>query len=190
MDISNKINNLIQIKSDLKSALLSKGVITSSTPFTDYPVAVNKLSKPVEMATLNFAFDNEYWVNLLSGDLKYASTSKWTSYFKIDGVDYWSTLLHGKWIWKDTTQTKFTVSVKVPKNKTITWELLAYVSTSTTEPFARVLYVDVDELWHTDNFYDYVTGNRPETGTVKITGESYTVNMKITFYTEGYGLYP
>lgn len=180
MDISNKINNLIQIKSDLKSILLSKGVITSTTPFMDYPAAVNNLSKPVEMATLKFAFDNNYYYNLLSGDCKYAYTTKYKSYFKINGIDRWD-LLKDRYIFKGTTQTKFTVSVEVPKNTNITWELLAYISTSKSDPYARVLY--------TDKYSNYVYNNKPETGTVKITGSSYTVTMKIKYITDLEGIY-
>ena len=180
MDISNKINNLILIKSDLKSILLSKGVITSTTPFTDYAAAVNNLSKPVEMATLNFAFDNNYYYNLTSGNFKYGYSSQWKSYFKINGVDRWD-LLKDRWIFTGTTQTKFTVSVEVPKNTNITWELLAYGSTSTSQPYCRVLY--------TDDFWDYVYNSKPETGTVKITGSSYTVTMKIKYITDVEGIY-
>lgn len=180
MSISSQLTELTQIKSDLKSALLSKGVITSTTPFTDYPAAINKLEKPVEMATLRFSFDNDYYYNLLSGDCKYASTSKYKSYFKINGVDRWD-LLKGKYIFTGKTQTKFTVSVEVPKNTNITWELLAYVSTSKSDPYARVLY--------TDDYMDYVYNSKPETGTVKITGTSKTVDMKIKYITDIEGIY-
>jgi hypothetical protein len=179
MSTSDKLNRLIQIKTDLKNVLLSKGVITSSTPFTDYPVAVNKLSKPVEMATLNFAFDNKYWVNLLSGDLKYGTSSKYKSYFIIDGVDRWD-LLDGKWIWTGTTQTSFTVSVQVPKNKSIKWELLAYGKTSKSEPISRLLY--------TDDFTNFMYNSKPETGTVTVTGTSKTVTMKIKYVSDA--IYP
>lgn len=179
MTIYTQLNELIQIKSDLKSALLSKGVITSSTPFTDYPAAVNKLSKPVEMATLRFAFDNEYWVNLLSGDLKFGTSSKYKSYFIIDGVDRWD-LLDGRWIWTGTTQTSFTVSLQVPKNKSIKWELLAYAKTSKSDPFCRLLY--------TDDFTNFMYNSKPETGTVTVTGASKTVTMKIKYVSDA--IYP
>ena len=181
MSIADQLNSLYTIKNDIKAALKEKGLVTDSTPFAQYPTAMANLTKPVEMATLRFSFDNNYYYNLTSGNFKYAYSSKWKSYFKINGVDRWD-LLKDRWIFTGTTQTKFTVSVEVPKNTSIKWELLAYASTSTSDPYARVLY--------TDDFWDYVYNSNPETGTVKITGTSYTVNMKIKYITDMEGLFP
>ena len=140
MSISEKLNSLLQIKSDLKTVLSNKGLITSSTTFEQYPDAIRQLQKPVEMVTLTIKFDNDLYASV-SGRMYYASSGSGSKkgYLLVNGVDYYDLVL-GERVIYGSTQYDVSCQVQVPKGELITVQAYMLTGDSKSNPINRRYY--------------------------------------------------
>jgi hypothetical protein len=139
MSISEKLNKLIQIKNNLQSVLIAKGLITDTTSLADYPAAISKLGVEVPTIRLKIVFDNQYYVNTTVGNRSYYASGSEThkqGILKVNGVDYYSEIL-GKNVIIDNTQYDQYIYVDVPQNSTVTIEARLLTGNSSTNPVNR-----------------------------------------------------
>lgn len=151
MSIADQLNSLYTIKNDIKNALKEKGLVTDSTPFSQYPTAMNNLTVEEPTIRLRVEFDNQYYINPTIGNrVYYASSGTGTKQgiLKVNGVDYYSEILGDKVI-IDNTQYDQYVDVQVPMNSKVKIEARLLTGSSKTNPIAR-RHLTQDTMGKTD----------------------------------------
>ena len=118
MTISSQLSELMQIKSDLKSVLLSKGVITDSTPFSEYPVACSDLQVLPESVILTITFKPKSYTTSTTNVIyvaNYRSTSNSSrqGYIKVNGVNYYN-LVYGLIYSRRGTVNDISCNIEIP----------------------------------------------------------------------------
>jgi hypothetical protein len=151
MSIADQLNSLYTIKNDIKNALKEKGLVTDSTPFSQYPTAMNNLTVEEPTIRLRIEFDNQYYIHPTIGNrVYYASSGTGTKQgiLKVNGVDYYSEILGDKVI-IDNTQYDQYVDVQVPMNSKVKIEARLLTGNSKTNPTAR-RHLTQDTMYKTD----------------------------------------
>lgn len=83
MAISDKLQQILNIKARIRQALIDRGAnVTSSTTFAQYPDLIYSLIAPNGKCTVTFRFDN----SCIAGTQWYYSTIN--SLFEVDGTSY------------------------------------------------------------------------------------------------------
>jgi hypothetical protein len=138
MAISDKLNRLMQIKSDLKNVLLSKQVITESTPFLEYPNACSKLQAAPGPVTLTIEFKPK--VTQTTSTDRYVVATHATNtvrqgYLKVNGVDYYDLVLGQIYLQKKVIYT-ISCSIEIPYGtEQVSIESVMIMGKTTTSPY-------------------------------------------------------
>ena len=178
MSIKDDLNSLYTIKNNLKAALKEKGLVTDTTPFSNYPSAMANLIAPVQTVTLTIKFSNKLYTQTTSGSRAYYATGtsgKEVAYLKVNGVDYYSELL-GQKVTYDSSQYDRSISVEVPQNTKITVEAYMLLGTSRSKPLYRRYY--------SENLYT----SKPDTQTFNIYNNK-TITFTARYDDEAYKSY-
>lgn len=142
MTVPDKLNQLIQVKSDLKAVLKAKGLITDATVFSAYPEACQRLVKPVEIATLTFRFViRKASTTTITANLKFASSSKFKACIIANDVNYFDTSeLKGKtFLSPNKSSSSYEVPIQVPVGTRVSYDIwLPFGVDSTTSPTAAI----------------------------------------------------
>lgn len=179
MGIKDQLNSLYTIKNNIKAALKEKGLVTDTTPFSQYPTAMSKLTKEQPKVTLTIKFSNKLYNQTTSGSRAYYATGtsgKEVAYLKVNGVDYYSELL-GQKVTYDTSQYDRSISVQVPQNTSITVEAYMLLGTSSSKPLYRRYY--------SDNLYT----SKPDKQTFTTTTYDKTITFTARYDDDAYKTY-
>lgn len=134
MSISDKLDRLIQIKTDLKNVLLSKNVITESTPFLEYPDACSKLQAAPGPVTLTIQFKPRNTESSNTTRYMVATSSSKQGYLKVNGVDYYNLILGQTYLQRKIYYT-ISCSIEIPYGtEQVSIETVMVIGKSTTSP--------------------------------------------------------
>lgn len=143
MTISDKLNRLMQIKSDLKNVLLSKQVITESTPFLEYPNACSKLQAAPGPVTLTIRFKPKYTESTNTNRYMvstHATNTVRQGYLKVNGVDYYDLILGQIYLQKKVFYT-ISCSIEIPYGtEQVSIETVMVLGKTTTSPYFSPWY--------------------------------------------------
>lgn len=127
--ISAKLKQLMQVKSDIKTALLAKDLIVESTPFSEYPVACSKLQKVPDPVTLTVKFNPKSYTTSGTSRLYVANSTKYKGCLKINGTDYYDKIL-GSQFMGNGKYYSISYSLKIPYGSDVTVQAILLFASS------------------------------------------------------------